>query len=571
MGKQENTRMAGFQIPEGTTVVDTDEYDVIEQKRRDVQRRLQEKQMEQFEGFSIPLPVLMQSVILVATLHASYNLYGAEPFQLIWKLIVFIGAQLVRRLTNKQKKLIEDTSKDEEGKLSKPSKPSKPGKNHKNKKEVPPVETTNPVEKVKPSNSGFKFEVIYVFFLPFMLSLLFYPELITINTVLMLNVFDGSLLTRSVIQMFFLMFTSQDELVLLRNFSAIVLNVTFHYVLSTVSELKSLDNVDCNLFSMLLTNVLFLAKKPLLEGEPVNLPYNVLWGTLMALLASLGINYMVSLLLAITKNKYVRSICLFTTFVISFPLLANYIIDVGDKTQSPVMWLLNYITESKTRRNILITWLSFLFILIPNILIFKSNFSLNTSRKLWHFLILALIIQPFQLDPTFVKISLAGTITLFLAVEYLRFLKLEPLGSLLDEKLRSFADFRDERGPIIISYIYLIIGISAPLLIANSPVGLISLGVGDSSASIIGKKYGELHWPTSKKTIEGTMAFITTTFVVGVICKEYLGYFAHLNHASWLLVCTLSGILEGNSILNDNILIPAFMLICEKLFTPQVN
>lgn len=555
--------MAGFQIPEGTTVIDTDEYDLIEKKRRDVQKRLQEKQMEQFEGFSIPLPVLMQCVILVATLHASYNLYGAEPFQLIWKLIVFIGAQVVRRLTNKQKKLIEDTSKEEEKPTS---------KKRKGKKEVAPVETTkHPVAKIESSSSGFKFEVIYVFFLPFMLSLLFYPELITINTVLMLNIFDGSLITRSVIQLFFLMFTSQDELVLLRNFSAIVLNVSFHYVLSTVSELKSLDNVDCNLFSILLTNVLFLAKKPISQGEPLNLPYNVLWGTLMALLVSLGINYMVSLLLTVTKNKYVRSVFLFTVFVISFPLLANYIIDIGDNTQSPVIWLLNYIFESKTRRNILITWLSFLLILIPNILIFKSNFSLNTSRKLWHFLILALIIQPFQLDPTFVKISLAGTITLFLAVEYLRFLKLEPLGKLLDERLRSFADFRDERGPIIISYIYLIIGISFPLLVANSPVGLISLGVGDSSASIIGKKYGELHWPNSKKTIEGTMAFITTTFVVGVVCKEYLGYFAHLDNANWLLVCTLSGILEGNSILNDNILIPAFMLICEKLFTSTLN
>lgn len=555
--------MASFKIPKGTTVIDTDEYDLIEQKRREAQRRLQEKQIEQFEGVSIPLPVMMQSAILIATLHASYNVYGSEPFQLIWKLIIFIGAQVVRRLTNKQKKMMEETNEE----VGKKSSTKKKTKGKKGVEEVKTEEDTKPVEKPISPGSRFKFEVVYVFFLPFMLSLLYYPELININTVLMLNVFDGSLLTRSVIQLFFLMFTSQDELVLLRNFSAIVLNVSFHYVLTHVSKLKSLDNVDCNLFSILLTNVLFLAKKPRMDGEPINLPYNVLWGTLMAFLASTGINYMVSLPLVITKNKHVRSVILFTTFTISFPLLANYIIDVGDNTQTPIMWLLNYVQESKTRQKILFTWLSFLLVLIPNILIFKSKFSLNTSRKLWHFLILALIIYPFQVDPTFVKISLAGTITLFLAVEYLRYLKLEPLGNLLDEKLRSFADFRDECGPIIISYIYLIIGIATPLLIADSPVGLISLGVGDSISSIIGKKFGELHWPNSKKTIEGTLAFISTTFIVGYICKEYLGYFTHLTTGNWLLVCTLSGILEGNSILNDNILIPAFMLICEKLFT----
>ena len=172
---------------------------------------------------------------------------------------------------------------------------------------------------------------------------------------------------------------------------------------------------------------------------------------------------------------------------------------------------------------------------------------------------------PFRYDPDFVKISLAGTIVLFLAVEYLRFLKLAPYGELLDSKLRSFADFRDERGPIIISYIYLIIGVATPILINGSLVGVISLGVGDSLASIVGYRWGRHQWPGTSKTLEGTFAFILSTSICSLCFKLFLGAFQEITSAQVILACILSGILEGNSVLNDNILIPAYMFVVTEL------
>lgn len=321
------------------------------------------------------------------------------------------------------------------------------------------------------------------------------------------------------------------------------------------SSKASFDRVESNLFSICLTNVLYLL-------ESSSLHFQVLRHVLLGFLAAVAFNFP---LLIITSrfNPYLRSAILSTSFFVVFPLTILYTFEV--EGQNPAIWLFDYITSNDIRVRIIAGWLSCLVILVPNIMIFKSNFSLNTSRKIWHFLILALIAVPFRYDPDFVKISLAGTIVLFLAVEYLRFLKLAPYGELLDSKLRSFADFRDERGPIIISYIYLIIGVATPILINGSLVGVISLGVGDSLASIVGYRWGRHQWPGTSKTLEGTFAFILSTSICSLCFKLFLGAFQEITSAQVILACILSGILEGNSVLNDNILIPAYMFVVTEL------
>lgn len=405
-----------------------------------------------------------------------------------------------------------------------------------------------------------RFDYIYALYLPFMISLLFRnKQQSTINTALALNASSTNGFD-SFVSLIFILLEDNSNYSFIISTISLILNGAFFNALVKVGDLKSLDAIDCNIFSILLTNV------TLNSYGDYSLQFSVLHGTLMSFFIVVLINYYV-----ISKmcrffgiGSYGRSLALFLTLVIGFPLLVNELTKIPD-SQLPSSWLLKYILESNTRLTILAIWLTFMIVLVPNVLLMKSKISLNTSRKIWHFLILVLIMSPFQMDKTFVKIALAGTITMFLCVEYLRYLRLYPVGEYLDEMLRSFADFRDDKGPIIISYIYLILGISIPLLMSDSPVGLISLGIGDSLASIIGGKYGRLGWPGTSKTIEGTIAFICATTVVGWVAKYYFGYFENLSSINWFIVCSLSGVLEGNSVLNDNILIPAFMLICEHL------
>ncbi len=94
---------------------------------------------------------------------------------------------------------------------------------------------------------------------------------------------------------------------------------------------------------------------------------------------------------------------------------------------------------------------------------------------------------------------------------------------------------------------------------------MVSLGVGDSLASIVGKKVGRMHWKGTNKTIEGTVAFIVGTTFISWILQRYFNYFSTIDILKILVICTTGGVLEGNSELNDNILIPLFMVSMEKL------
>lgn len=410
----------------------------------------------------------------------------------------------------------------------------------------------------------FRFDTIYALFLPIMLSLLYTKESLIPNIVLCLNACQLTagrwpvLLIQSL-----LLYRYVPRSDLSQCFLSLIANSLFNSFLHQIGELKSLDNIDCSIFSTLLTNIIVLINSNTIH-------FKIVRGTLLAFGSSLIINVFLGTFLAV--NSKLRSAILLISLVTTFPYGIQNLVDVSfEGSNNPILWLLDIVKYSRVRHYILIVWLFSVGILVPNVISYKSKFSLNTSRKIWHFLILLLILYPFYLDPYFVKIALAGVIVLFLVVEYIRFLQLEPFGTALDQTLRSFADFRDDRGPIIISYIYLIIGISFPLLVADSPVGLISLGLGDSMASIIGKKFGKHRWPNTSKTLEGSLAFFSSTFAVTVIAKEFLGFFQYTSIYELTMLCIASGILEGNSHLNDNILIPALMLIIEGQFKCNKN
>ncbi|CEP60836.1 dolichol kinase LALA0_S02e00716g [Lachancea lanzarotensis] len=400
------------------------------------------------------------------------------------------------------------------------------------------------------------FNVLYLLYLPTFLSLLFAREYTILNLAMTFNCADIAPYMRLPVQAIMVLISGFPDNDNSTVFKALALNCVLAFCLEKVGQLKSFDRVESNLFSIGLTNVLFL-----IDSSQIH--FQVLQNVLRGFLVAVAVNYLL-LKLVSRCNPYLRSFVLFTSFACVFPLTVIHIFQING--ENPAVWLYSYITSSSTRIKITLSWLFGLLLLIPNIMIFKSSFSLNSSRKIWHFIVLILIVPPLKADPEFVKIALAGTIVSFLAVEYLRYLKLAPLGDYFDSKLRSFADFRDERGPIIISYIYLVIGVATPLLINGSLVGVISLGLGDSLASIVGNRWGRHKWPGTNKTYEGTAAFVAATAVCGLSFKRFLGEFTDVSYIKLLSICLFSGLLEGNSVLNDNILIPAFMLIVREVF-----
>lgn len=125
-------------------------------------------------------------------------------------------------------------------------------------------------------------------------------------------------------------------------------------------------------------------------------------------------------------------------------------------------------------------------------------------RKLFHFMILALFLPAGNTDFTVFASLLA--VKLLIICEILRGV------NSLKFVTQFYARFIDQRdlATFARTHLYLLLGNFMPLALGNKDpsfkhLGMLSLGVGDSVASIVGSKYGKSKWPGSKKTLEGSV------------------------------------------------------------------
>jgi len=105
-------------------------------------------------------------------------------------------------------------------------------------------------------------------------------------------------------------------------------------------------------------------------------------------------------------------------------------------------------------------------------------------------------------------------------LEHMRFKNIEPIASLLNSSFQAFKDEKDQ-GDLVLTNIYLLAGVSLPLWLSadltnDNPLtllsGVLSIGIGDAFASIIGSKFGRYRLLNTDKTFEGLVASIVSQF-----------------------------------------------------------
>ncbi|KAI8380646.1 hypothetical protein EDC96DRAFT_604130 [Choanephora cucurbitarum] len=201
--------------------------------------------------------------------------------------------------------------------------------------------------------------------------------------------------------------------------------------------------------------------------------------------------------------------------------------------------------------------------------------ALNKKRKLFHALAVIMFVPGVLFELSFLQLAFGVALSGFIYLEYLRYFAVWPWGKSLHVFLTEFIDNRD-LGPVILSHIYLLLGCASPVWLGSTNVlaslsGILSLGFGDAAASIIGKRYGQYCWPGTKKTVEGTLAFIvavlSSSWVI-VYSAALLGideatrFVASAGRSEWFgysLIVGLTGLLEAFSTQNDNIVIPLYI------------
>ncbi|GAB5355847.1 hypothetical protein AAMO2058_000240200 [Amorphochlora amoebiformis] len=219
-----------------------------------------------------------------------------------------------------------------------------------------------------------------------------------------------------------------------------------------------------------------------------------------------------------------------------------------------------------------------------------KDISQISARKWYHFLAVGLFTPAIVLSPAFTSFAFVLAFVLFLCIETIRLSRLYPTAKPLQAFLTQLLDHR-EKGLLIVSHIYLLLGCALPVILTllldrdSYPIcaplsGVISLGIGDSFASIVGSNYGGkilTRFQGGGKSLEGTLACLFSMVLFGWSLETYLessfspdstalsGGFKMILGAS-----TLTALLEASTDQMDNLYLPQYyltwcLLLWEKL------
>lgn len=254
--------------------------------------------------------------------------------------------------------------------------------------------------------------------------------------------------------------------------------------------------------------------------------------------------------------------------------------------------------EANTRLLIAAYWFMVFIIGLVTVFRLKEIYEVDTRRKVFHFMMVGILLPATFVDPTFAALALALILAIFLMLDLLRASQLPPLSKPIASFLAPYVDGRDFRGPVVISHIFLLIGCAIPLWLALAALprsgsgylsgweipsrevsmvsGVICVGLGDAAASLIGRRYGRRKWIWGGgKSLEGSLAFALAVFVglsaasiwlrIGrwPMAGERPGIVASArNAAACSSIASLTeAVLTGG---NDNVIVPVILWTCVK-------
>lgn len=264
--------------------------------------------------------------------------------------------------------------------------------------------------------------------------------------------------------------------------------------------------------------------------------------------------------------------------IVLIVIIPSWMQFVQDFRMHPLLWVFTFVfSEPLKRLSLCIYWL---VVIYASVLRFyniskSSKIERILLRKYYHLMAVSMFVPALIYQPKFLDLAFGAALAVFLALEIIRVWRIWPLGQLVHQFMNAFTDHRDS-DLLIVSHFSLLLGCALPIWMSSGyndrPLapfaGILSLGIGDTMASMVGHKYGVLRWSkTGKKTIEGTAAGITSVLVACSILLPLVASTGYIFTQHWLsLVCavTVSGLLEAYTAQLDNAFIPLvfYSLLC---------
>ncbi|KAM6596019.1 hypothetical protein CsatA_006543 [Cannabis sativa] len=275
------------------------------------------------------------------------------------------------------------------------------------------------------------------------------------------------------------------------------------------------------------------------------------------------------------RKSLIFFFCLGFSMIVIIPTWMEF---VQDFHMHPLLWVFSFVfSEPLKRLSLCIYWVLVICVSVVRFYNISKNSKIERIllRKYYHLMAVLMFLPALVFQPKFLDLAFGVALGVFLALEIVRVWRLWPLGRLVHQFMTAFTDHRDS-DILIVSHFSLLLGCALPIWMSSGyndrPLvpfaGILSLGIGDTMASMVGYKYGVLRWSKSgKKTVEGTAAGITSVLATCSVLLPLLastGYIVTEHWFSLVVAVTVSGLLEAYTTQLDNAFIPLvfYSLLC---------
>jgi dolichol kinase len=270
----------------------------------------------------------------------------------------------------------------------------------------------------------------------------------------------------------------------------------------------------------------------------------------------------------LTRSVVSLDVILFVSLAFVIPRLTSIL------ETNPFLWLL----EVFSRDDWIAVYVSTIWILMIVVFIYFAdwamihwNLSKNHGRKLFHALVV-LMFAPVMWHETllnFTSLSFGGACCIFVLLEYVRLYVFQGRLKAINQYFDMFISGNElqQKKRLIVSHTSLLVGCSTTIWLwtVNTQydkilayMGLISLGVGDAMAAVVGSLYGKKTWKQSRKTYLGSIsAFISMLVFSSII----IAIDPAVSFSSWrkvIITCLVLTVAEVMLDGNDNFTLPLF-------------
>ena len=228
-------------------------------------------------------------------------------------------------------------------------------------------------------------------------------------------------------------------------------------------------------------------------------------------------------------------------------------------------WTLQTIFASNESKLLLLLWCVCTLLSLHIVAQQDSGATTTITRKYFHFLVVVVFTSGVMVNRSLLYLASIVGLSVMILLEHMRYAKIQPVANIISAAFKTFQD-KNDRGDLILTNIYLLVGVSLPLWLTPDlekadPLlllsGVLSIGIGDSFASIFGSKFGRNIIPQTQKSVEGMMASILAQLVfVKALNME-------LNLVLVAGICAVS-IVETLTTQVDNLVLPFVMYIVLK-------